>query len=396
MRKDLHIGLFGFGVVGKGLHDVLTQSTGFKADIVRISIKNPDKSRTLDSSYFTTDHDELINHPDINLIVELIDDADAAFDIVKKALKSGKSVVTSNKKMLALHMEELFALQKENDAGLLYEASSCGSIPIIRNLEEYYDNELLYSVRGIFNGSSNYILSKMFNELMGYEVALKQAQELGFAETDPTLDVGGFDALYKLCILTMHAFGIIMKPEEVFNYGISTMNAFDVQFMREKGWKTKLICEASKFKDDQLTAYVMPRFIKKESRFYSVENEYNGVEVEAAFSDTQFFHGKGAGGHPTGSAVLSDISASSYKYRYEYKKTAQHENLKYDVTDYEIDIYLRYEDANYLKHFNFLDTYEKYYGQAHNYVIGRVRLSNLLSIKEMLRKMPVFIVKMPD
>jgi homoserine dehydrogenase len=396
MRKNLKIGLFGFGVVGQGLHDVLSGSKGFQTEIVKICVKHPNKKRSLPAHYFTFDKNEILNHPEINLVVELIDDATAAYDIVKTAMINGKSVVTSNKKMLALHLPELIALQEKHNVSLLYEASSCGSIPIIRNLEEYYDNELLYSVRGIFNGSSNYILTKIFEEGLDYHQALRQAQALGFAESDPTLDVEGFDALYKLCIITTHAFGIYVKPDDIFNYGISKMSAFDVKYMKEKSWCVKLICRAIKVSNEQLIAYVMPQFASKKSRFYNVKDEYNGVIVEAAFSDKQFFHGKGAGGHPTGTAVLSDISASSYDYRYEYKKIAQKDTLKYNLENYTIPIYLRYQDESVLQHFELLEIYEKYYSKDYNYLTAKISLAHLQAIKEKLRQLPVFIAQLPE
>src|SRR5690606_29214403 len=144
-----------------------------------------------------------------------------------------KNVVSANKKMIAGHLEELIELQHQHHTSLLYEGAVCGSIPIIRNLEEYYDNELLHSVTGIFNGSSNYILSKLFNEQLAYDTALKQAQHLGFAETDPTLDVGGFDAKFKLAIVASHAYGLYVKPDDILNIGIAQLSDYDVRFARE-------------------------------------------------------------------------------------------------------------------------------------------------------------------
>jgi homoserine dehydrogenase len=203
MSKKLSIGLFGFGVVGQGLYDIII-TKNLNIEIVKFAIKDPHKKRTLPAELFTTDRDELLNNPEINTIVELINDTEAAFEIVSRALSSGKNVVSASKKMIALHLEELIELQHKHGTSLLYEGAVCGSIPIIRNLEEYYDNELLHSISGIFNGSSNYILSKGFIEGLDYDSALKQAQDLGFAETDPTSDVGGFDAKYKLVIAAAH------------------------------------------------------------------------------------------------------------------------------------------------------------------------------------------------
>src|SRR5665213_1605482 len=210
MSKKLNIGLFGFGVVGQGLYDII-KTKHLNLEIKKIAIKDAHKQRSLPSHLFTTDRDELLNNPEINTIVELINDTEAAFEIVSRALSSGKNVVSSSKKMIALHLKELIALQHKHGPSLVYGGAVCGSIPIIRNLEEYYDNELLHSISGIFNGSSNYILSKGFIENLDYNTALRQAQELGFAETDPTSDVGGFDAKYKLVIAAAHAYGVAVS-----------------------------------------------------------------------------------------------------------------------------------------------------------------------------------------
>jgi homoserine dehydrogenase len=169
--SKLKIGLFGFGCVGQGLYDVLSKSAGFRADIARICVKHKNKDRPIASSYFTYDRQDILDDPEINVIVELIDDAEEAYKIVSYALQKGKHVVTANKKMVAHHLKELVDLQHKHQVSLLYEASSCGSIPIVRTLEEYYDNELLFSVSGIFNGTSNYILTKTIFENLSYQEA---------------------------------------------------------------------------------------------------------------------------------------------------------------------------------------------------------------------------------
>ena len=162
-HEKLKIGMFGYGCVGQGLHDVLNSSKGFKANIVKICVKDRTKKRRIPMTNFTFDKDEILNDPSINLVVELIDDPDAAYDIVTTAMKKGKNVVTANKVMVAKHFKELVEMQDKYKVSLLYEASAGASIPIIRNLEEYYDNELLYSLRGILNGTTNYILTLMHN-----------------------------------------------------------------------------------------------------------------------------------------------------------------------------------------------------------------------------------------
>ncbi|HEX2970316.1 MAG TPA: homoserine dehydrogenase [Bacteroidales bacterium] len=390
-REKLRIGLFGYGCVGQGLHDVLNSSKGFKADIVKICVKDPSKQRRIPMENFTFDKNEILDDPSINLIVELIDDADEAFKIVTAAMKKGKNVVTANKLMVATHFKELVEMQWENRVSLLYEASAGASIPIIRNLEEYYDNELLHSLRGILNGTTNYILTRMHNGGMSFSVALQEAQNLGFAESNPTLDIDGLDAKYKLCIITGHAYGLFLNPEQVFHYGIRSINEFDIQYAREKGYKIKLVPYVGKTCENTITSFVLPRFISQDKYLYNVDNEYNGVITEAAFADKQFFSGKGAGGHATGSAVLSDISANSYGYKYEYKKFQQGTVTGY-THDHKLEIYLRYKNEKDRELFGFEDVSEYFSGKIYRYIIGVINLSKLYEIREKLQSPDIFIV----
>jgi len=389
MSKKLNIGLFGFGVVGQGLYDII-KTKDLNLEIVKIAIKDENKHRSLPAHLFTTNRDELLNNPEINTIVELINDTEAAFEIVSRALSSGKNVVSSSKKMLAIHLEELIALQHEHGTSLLYEGAVCGSIPIIRNLEEYYDNELLHSISGIFNGSSNYILSKGYIENMDYDTALKQAQDLGFAETDPTMDVGGFDAKFKLIIAAAHAYGVVVKPEEVLNVGIQNLGAHDLQYAREKNMKIKLVPIAKELDNGHVTLFVLPKLVNQQEFLYNVEYEYNGVIVQAAFADQQFFFGKGAGGHPTGSAVLSDIAALRYDYQYEYKKAKGNKGLNF-TNDIELNVYLRYEDDNLVKALNFKHIHESYHSDSYKFVIGKINLQNIIDNKRFIEDNKAFI-----
>ena len=391
MSKKLRIGLFGFGVVGQGLHDII-RSQNLNIEVVKIAIKNPDKKRTLDAHLFTTSHDEILGNTEINTIVELIDDADVAFKIVKKALTCGKNVVSANKKMIATHLAELVELQKVNGTSLLYEGAVCGSIPIIRNLEEYYDNELLHGISGIFNGSSNYILSKIFNEGLAYETALKQAQDLGFAETDPILDVGGYDPKFKLTIATAHAYGLFINPDHILNVGIQNISEADIQYAKEKNFKIKLVPTARKISTKQVVTYVLPKFVKADDFLYNVENEYNGVTVQAAFADKQFFFGKGAGGHPTGAAVLSDIAALRYDYRYEYKKHHQQNGLIH-TDKVSIEVYLRYVHEYTLEKLQVENISERFSRNDYKYVIGSISLKNLIAHSALLLNKDVFIAQ---
>ena len=391
MSKKLKIGLFGFGVVGQGLHDII-RGQNLNLEIVKIAIKNPDKKRTLDAHLFTTDHNEILSNPEINTIVELIDDADAAFNITKAALQSGKNVVSANKKMIATHLAELVELQAKHGTSLLYEGAVCGSIPIIRNLEEYYDNELLHGISGIFNGSSNYILSKIFNEGLAYDTALKQAQDLGFAETNPILDVGGYDPKFKLTIATAHAYGLFINPDKILNVGIQNISEADIQYAREKNFKIKLVPTARKISTKQVVTFVLPKFVKADDFLYNVENEYNGVTVQAAFADKQFFFGKGAGGHPTGAAVLSDIAALRYDYRYEYKKYHQQNGLIH-TDKVSIEVYLRYVHEYSVEKLEIENISERFSRNDYKYVIGSISLKNLIANRELLLNKDVFIAQ---
>ncbi|RZL06350.1 MAG: homoserine dehydrogenase, partial [Pedobacter sp.] len=379
----------GFGIVGQGLYDII-KGQNLNLELTRIAIKDPSKKRSLDASLFTTNHDEILDDPEINTIVELIDDAEAAFDITKKALSTGKNVVTANKKMIAQNLAELVALQEKHGTSLLYEGAVCGSIPIIRNLEEYYDNELLHGISGIFNGSSNYILSKIYNEGLDYAVALKEAQDLGFAETDPILDVGGYDAKFKLAIATAHAYGLFLDPESILNVGIQNISTADINYAREKGLKIKLVPTAKKISSGQIITYVLPKFVKSDDFLYNVENEYNGVTVQAAFADKQFFFGKGAGGHPTGAAVLSDIAALRYGYKYEYKKFRQVNGL-INTDRVNIEVYLRYTHEYTVEKLNIHNISERFIRNDHKYVIGIVSIKDLIANRALLLNKDVFI-----
>jgi homoserine dehydrogenase len=380
-RKKLNIGLFGFGCVGFGLYEVLQQTPGLKANIKTICVKDRNKPRAIGQEHFTFDPGDILNDPEINVVVELIDDADAAFQIVSAALKSGKAVVSANKKMIAEHFSELLELQQKHNAPLLYEAACCASIPIIRNLEEYYDNDLLESIQGIVNGSTNYILTKTEKENITYEAALLEAQQKGFAESDPILDTGGFDAKYKLLILLAHSFGYIAKPEDLFNIGIDHIGGLELNYAREKGLKIKLIAQAFKNNSGDISAFVLPKFIGSDDRLFNVDDVFNGVVTKTSFADEQFFVGKGAGAHPTASAVLSDISALSYDYQYEYKKIRQQETLAFS-DEVNLKVLLRHEPENLeeLKsHFQSID--ESYLNAETGYLTGTIALKNLKKIE---------------
>jgi homoserine dehydrogenase len=373
----MKLGLFGFGCVGQGLWKVLHETKGIRADIQRICIKHPDKPRPVPAHFFTTNALEILDDPEIDIVVELIDDADAAFEIVSGALARGKAVVSANKKMIAHRLPELYALQQKTGAAFLYEGACCASIPIIRNLEEYYDNDLLTSVEGIFNGTTNVILSKIFEENLSFAEALKFAQAHGFAERDPSLDVDGFDPKFKLCILLLHAFGVFVRPEKVLHFGIGRVNDFDIEFARSRGCVLKLVARCFR-ENDKVAAYCLPRFVSKTHRYASVRHEYNAVTLESAFSEHQMFVGKGAGDKATGCAVLSDISALRYQYKYEYRKFSQNGTF-FDTTETELTVYVRHEREGQIAEQDFSSITERYISNAAHYWIGQISLEKLQS-----------------
>ncbi len=377
MKKELTLGVFGFGCVGQGLYHVLHETKGIKANIKKICIQDISKVRSIDASFFTDQKSELLDDPDIDIIVELINDADAAYLITKEALLKGKSVVSANKKMIANNLKELVSLQENKKNSFLYEGSCCASIPIIRNLEEYYDNDLLKGVEGIFNGTSNYILSKIFDENWSFDKALQYAQELGFAETDPSSDIEGFDSKFKLCIILLHSFGLFVDPADVYNFGINRLNDFDIEYARKNSLRIKLVAKCFK-NGDKISAYCLPQFVSKEHKLFNVKNEYNGVVLESAFSESQVFIGKGAGSNPTGSAVLSDIAALRYNYQYEYRKINQNEDLSLEE-NISIPLYVRYPSNLPIEKSIFKTINEEHKSEQFSYIIGEVWLKDIIA-----------------
>ncbi len=394
--SNIKIGLFGFGVVGQGVYEVIRKSRNAHAEIVKICVSDLSKPRRIEvpDGMLTDKAEDILNNPEINLVVEVINNADAAFSIVKTALEKGIPVVSGSKAMLAKHLPELIEIQKRNKVALLYDASSCGSIPVIRNLEEYYDNDLLLEVKGILNGSSNYILSRVFDHKERYEDALRQAQELGFAEVDPSFDIEGYDSLFKLVIITVHALGTYVAPESIFTYGISTIHDSDIQYAREKGVKIKLVAQVVKVSDEHFTMFVMPEFVSPNKYIYSVDDEYNGVVIRGECYDRQFMFGKGAGSLPTASSILSDIMARQHNYSYEYKKMRFEQKPDY-TTDIRLKIYVRYSQTNILHVLQFERICEQYISDESNYVIGEIRLSELLKKRDQLHAKDLFIANIP-
>lgn len=357
------IGLFGYGTVGKAVYGIIQNTPGLQASIEKIGIKDPGKKRNINEGLFTAHAGEILNNTCIHTIVELIDDADVAYQIVKDALWQGKAVVTANKKMIAAHFDELWRLQKHTGTPLLYEGACCASIPIIRNLEEYYDTDTLSKIRGIINGSTNFILSRMQDDALPFTEALLQAQQLGFAETNALLDIDGHDAANKLSILLAHAFGCVIKPESLLYAGISKLHGDDVKYANQRKQKIKLVAQAQKLKNGKLAAFVLPQFIEAADELADIHNEFNGLITESHYTDKHFFKGKGAGALPTAAAVLSDIAALRYGYKYEYKKISTQNSIQLS-NDYYIKVYVSADAFSKIKShaFEYIDESQSQYG----------------------------------
>ena len=375
-HKELTIGLFGFGVVGEGLYKVLQQTPSLKATIKKICIKHAGKKRNAPDELFTTDANELLQDPEINVIVEVINETEAAFQIVATALRNGKAVVSASKKMIAEHLPQLLQLQEQTEQSLLYEAAACASIPVIRNLEEYYDNDLLHSIKAIVNGSTNFILTKIIDEHLDFKQALLLAQQAGFAESDPKLDVEGYDAVNKWTLLLTHAYGIIEQPSNILFNGIQNIQLQDAVVGKEKKYEIRLVAQAKKLNNGKVAAFVLPQFVTESDHLAFVKNEFNGVVIESGFADEQFFYGKGAGSFPTASAVLSDIAALRYHYRYEYKKLYHHQ--PHELTDdFYVRAYVSFDDWKWIPREEFEWIEEWHANESRKYLVAVIHFRKL-------------------
>jgi len=309
------IGIIGVGTVGASVAnileanaDIIEARAGKRIVVKKGIVKNLSKDRGV-SITLSDDPMDVINDPEIDIVVELMGGVDEAYDLVKKALKKGKAVVTANKALLAYHRYELQTIA--GDIPLMYEASTAGGIPVIGALRNGLTANHIESIKGIMNGTCNYMLTKMINEGAQYDEILKEAQELGYAEADPTFDVGGFDASHKLLILASIAYGIDAKPEDILIEGIENITQTDVAFAKEFGYEIKLLGIAKKVKDDEgndgVELRVHATMIPQESMIAKVDGVMNAVTVVGDYVGETMYYGAGAGGDATASAVISDI-----------------------------------------------------------------------------------------
>lgn len=314
----LGIGLAGFGTVGSGVWKILeehgrlieSRSQGSVVmEIRKIAVRDLSKKReeNTPAELFTTSLIEVVENPSVDIVVELIGGTEAAFDLVTGALKAGKPVVTGNKALLAERGTELFAISKETNTPIYFEAAVAGGIPIIKAIQQSLVGNQIESIAGIINGTSNYILQRMTETGLGYPEALKEAKDLGYAEADETLDVNGWDAAHKAIILGSIAHGFLINYKNVYVRGIEKVTPLDIQFASDLGYVVKLLSLVITNKDGGIEIRTQPSFLSKRHILASVHGVFNAVAIKGDHLGESLFYGRGAGQGPTASSVVSDL-----------------------------------------------------------------------------------------
>ena len=319
MNEVKKIGLFGFGTVGKGFYEILKNQSGIAATIEKICIKRLDLERIGHELRFTDDSSEILDDPEVDIVVELISDPEAAKEIVYNALSSGKSVISANKKMIADSLDEVQKWHQEFEKPFLYEAAVGGGIPIVHTMDSYFRDFEVTKIQGILNGSSNYILTLMQEKNWPFEEALEAAQTKGFAEANPSLDIGGFDASYKLSILAYHAFDQVVHLNSSELENITNVTLQDIKTAKKHGKRIKPIAQIEKLIDG-FHCSVKPTALDISSKLYNVNYENNAISIETNSTGNQMLVGKGAGAFPTGAAVLADLKRVLNGIRYQTGK----------------------------------------------------------------------------
>lgn len=304
----IKIGLIGLGTVASGVYKTLQSFKNI--EIVKIAVRDINKKRNienLDKNLLTLDANEIVNDKDIQIVVELIGGVEPAMSLIKTALNNGKHVVTANKELLAKHGEELFDLAAKNNRVILYEGAIAGGIPIIMPIKTILAANKINKIEAILNGTTNYILTKMDVEKSSYDDVLKEAQKLGYAEADPTSDVEGYDAVYKLATLATISFNKRIKIEDVYREGISKVRAEDIEYANELGYKIKLIAHAEMLDENNADVRVHPMFVSKKTSLAHIDFVTNAVTISGFPIGQVTFSGAGAGEFPTASSVAGDI-----------------------------------------------------------------------------------------
>ena len=352
MLKKAGVAILGLGVVGGGTYQILTEKREFfkKTQGVDLTVEavlelNRERALSLgvEESKIASSIEEVVSNPNVDIVVEVIGGTGVAKTFVTKALMSGKTVVTSNKELFAKHWPELEEEAKKMNVGLFFEASCVGGVPIIRTLQDGMQANKILSIKGIINGTTNYILTKMANEGSSYEEALKEAQRLGYAEFNPTADVEGFDATYKLSILSSLAFNKKICIENVYREGITKVTKEDIAQGKEMGYTLKLL-GIGKDTEKGVEVRVHPTFVKNDNPLASVNDSFNAVHLVGDAVGEIMLYGRGAGALPTGSAIVSDvIFAAKYdEYFYAcFENNAKGNKETKFVSDFTSKYYIR-------------------------------------------------------
>lgn len=306
MKDIINLGILGLGTVGGGVVKSLAPFTDIK--IKKISVKNLDKKRSigLEDGVLTNDSFSIVNDPDIDIVVEVIGGINPAYDLIKTALTNKKHVVSANKELIAKHGRELFELAQKNNVVFLYEAAVAGGIPVITTIKTSLSGNKINKIQGILNGTTNYILTKMTDEGADFDTVLKEAQRLGYAEADPSGDVQGYDAMYKISILASIAFKKRVDVEKVYREGIDKITQADIAYASDLGYKIKLIAMAQDL-DDSVDVRVHPMLIHKSHPMANIDNVFNAVVINGTPAGQITLSGAGAGEFPTASSVLGDV-----------------------------------------------------------------------------------------
>ncbi len=317
----IKIALLGLGTVGSGVLKIIKdnqkkikQTSGEEIIIKKALVRNIEKHKNMaDTVELTTDFTDILNDSEIKIVVELIGGLHPTKEYITEALKSGKNVVTANKDLMATYGSELISIAAKNKCDLMYDASVAGGIPILRTIRKSYAGDIISEIQGIINGTTNYILSQMGENGLNYDEALKKAQELGFAEADPTNDVMGKDAAYKIVILSKFAFGTKIGVDDFTIEGINNLQAFDIEQAKNMGYTIKLFGIAKNI-NDKLFVEVAPCLLPENSIMAHIKNEINALQIKSQSLGTAVFTGPGAGSSATASSVMSDVIAETNNY----------------------------------------------------------------------------------
>ncbi len=313
--REIGIGLLGLGVVGSEVADVLiersarfSEQVGARVTLRRALVRNPSKQRNhpLPPQMLTTHPSDILNADDIDIVIELVGGEHPALEFIRAAISNGKHVVTANKEVIAKNGYRLLSLATQHCVDLRYEASVGSGVPILSPLQQELAANEIRTIRAIVNGTTNYILTKMARDNLEYETALGEAMQLGYAEPDPTNDVEGIDAAYKLAILASLGFHTPVKPDDIYREGISKLHPKDFRYAAELGYAIKLLAIA-KQSGDKLEARVHPALTPLDSQLATVDGVYNAIQIEGDLVGTLVFYGRGAGGRATSSTVVADV-----------------------------------------------------------------------------------------